>query len=67
MKCGPIYKKVSDVADGQYEGTISGYEIKFKTPHGEFMTEWQGYGIRGIDVPVVVTIKDDQIEVEVKK
>lgn len=67
MKCGPIYKKVSDVADGEYIGTMSGYEVKFKTESGEFMTRSLHYGIRGIDVLVVVTIKGDEVEVEVRK
>jgi hypothetical protein len=68
MKCGPIYKDATDnVADGQYEGTMSGYEIKFKTEAREFMTRSLLYGIRGTDVPVVVTIKGNDIEVEVKK
>lgn len=67
MKCGPIYKQVSDVADGQYEGKMSGYEIKFETQKGQFMTWTLHCGIFGNDVPVVVTIKGNEIEVEVKK
>lgn len=67
MKCGPIYKEFDKVADGQYEGTMSGYEVKFKTETGEFMTRSLHCGIRGMNVPVVVTIKGNEIEVEVKK
>lgn len=67
MKCGPIYKKVSDVADGKYEGKMSGYEIIFETQKGQFMTRSLHSGIRGINVPVVVTIKGNEIEVEVEK
>ena len=55
MKCGPIYKQASLIADGQYDGTMTGYEVKFKTETGEFMTRSLHYGIRGMNVPVVVT------------
>ena len=67
MKCGPIYKQSSLIADGQYEGTMTGYEVKFKTESGTFMTRSLHYGIRAMNVPVVVTIKGNEIEVEVKK
>ena len=67
MKCGPIYKQESLIADGQYEGTMTGYEVKFTTETGQFMTRSLHYGIRGLNVPVVVTIKGNEIEVEVKK
>jgi hypothetical protein len=67
MKCGPIYKKAYDVANGQYDGTMTGYEVKFKTEAGEFMTRSLHCGIRGMNVPVVVTIKGNDIEVEVKE
>jgi hypothetical protein len=68
VKCGPIYKDATDnVADGQYEGTMSGYEVTFKTETGEFMTRSLHYGIRGMNVPVVVTINGNDIEVEVKE
>jgi hypothetical protein len=67
MKCGPIYKQASLIADGQYDGTMTGYEVKFKTETGDFMTRTLHYGIRGMNVPVVVTIKGNDIEVEVKE
>ena len=41
MKCGPIYKKTSQLCVGkkdEYEGLMSGYEIRFETEKGEFMT-----------------------------
>lgn len=67
MKCGPIYKQESLIADGQYEGTMTGYKVKFTTETGTFTTESLLYGILGADVPVVVTVKGDDIEVEVKE
>jgi hypothetical protein len=67
MKCGPIYKQASLIADGQYDGTMSGCQVEFKTETGKFMTRSLLYGILGTDVPVVVTIKGGEAEVEVKK
>jgi hypothetical protein len=70
MKCGPIYKKTSQLCVGkkdEYEGLMSGYEIRFETEKGEFMTRSIDYGLRGIDVPVIVTLTEEGVAVRVKQ
>jgi hypothetical protein len=49
--------------DGIYEGKQSGHEVEISTLGIWFKTE---YGLRGINIPVVITVKNNEAKVEIK-
>lgn len=61
--CHPFTRLPIVLAEGTYKGTWSGYTVKL-TYNGvlvEFTTE---IGVRGINVPATIVVKDNQIYVE---
>ena len=59
-KCEPV-----QVSDGVYDGTWSGYNVKFQVGEVVFETTTIDIGIRGIDVPVNVIVHEGEVSVEV--
>lgn len=49
--------------DGIYEGKQSGYEVEISTLGIWFKTE---HGLRGVNIPVVITVKNNEAKVEIK-
>lgn len=50
------------VPDGDYQGTWSGYTVKFETPHGAYEGK-STVGVRGMNVPCTVKVKCGQFKV----
>jgi ribosomal protein L11 len=49
--------EVTSVPDGNYSGTWGGYIINVKIKDKEYQMKTEK-GVRGINIPVVVTVKD---------
>jgi len=49
---------------GQYEGLWSGFEVIFETGFGKYVGK-SSVGVKGFDVPCIVTVNDNSL-VEVK-
>jgi hypothetical protein len=50
------------VPDGEYQGTWSGYTVKFETPFGAYEGK-STVGVRGMHVPCTVKVKCGQFKV----
>ena len=51
--------------DGTFDGTWSGYVVRWETPHGQYEAKSK-LGVRGINVPCQVTVKNGQFSAEAK-
>jgi hypothetical protein len=44
--------------EGTYQGKWSGYVVRLEAPQGKYEIT-TGHGVRGIDIPCFVTVKED--------
>jgi len=52
------------IPDGNYSGTISGYEVEFLCADNYYMFRVDE-GVRGINIPVMVYVINGEYEVEI--